>query len=69
MSAVSRPRPAVQARPRVSWRRPARLAVRYVLLVAILGAPNAGKSSLLNALAGREAAIVSARAGSTAAPA
>lgn len=36
MSAVSRPRPAVQARPRVSWRRPARLAVRYVLLVAIL---------------------------------
>lgn len=33
--------------------------------VAILGAPNAGKSSLLNALAGREAAIVSAQAGTT----
>lgn len=33
--------------------------------VAILGAPNAGKSSLLNSLVGREAAIVSARAGTT----
>ncbi len=33
--------------------------------VAILGAPNAGKSSLLNAMAGREAAIVSHRAGTT----
>lgn len=33
--------------------------------VAIVGAPNVGKSSLLNALAGREAAIVSARAGTT----
>lgn len=33
--------------------------------VAILGAPNAGKSSLLNRLAGRDAAIVSARAGTT----
>ena len=33
--------------------------------VAILGAPNAGKSSLLNRLAGRAAAIVSARAGTT----
>jgi tRNA modification GTPase len=34
-------------------------------MVAILGAPNAGKSSLLNALVGRDAAIVSARAGTT----
>ena len=33
--------------------------------IAILGAPNAGKSSLLNRLAGREAAIVSAQAGTT----
>ncbi|MBC7952085.1 MAG: tRNA uridine-5-carboxymethylaminomethyl(34) synthesis GTPase MnmE [Rhodospirillaceae bacterium] len=33
--------------------------------IAILGAPNAGKSSLLNRLAGREAAIVSATAGTT----
>jgi tRNA modification GTPase len=33
--------------------------------IAIVGAPNAGKSSLLNALARREAAIVSERAGTT----
>jgi tRNA modification GTPase len=33
--------------------------------IAILGAPNAGKSSLLNFLARRDAAIVSARAGTT----
>ena len=33
--------------------------------IAILGAPNAGKSSLLNALAQREAAIVSPTAGTT----
>lgn len=33
--------------------------------VAIMGAPNAGKSSLLNALARREAAIVSPTAGTT----
>lgn len=39
--------------------------LREGLAIAILGAPNAGKSSLLNALAGRDAAIVSARAGTT----
>ncbi|MDA5192388.1 tRNA uridine-5-carboxymethylaminomethyl(34) synthesis GTPase MnmE [Govanella unica] len=39
--------------------------LRDGLTVAILGAPNAGKSSLLNALARREAAIVSDRAGTT----
>jgi tRNA modification GTPase len=39
--------------------------LREGLVFAIIGAPNAGKSSLLNALAGREAAIVSARAGTT----
>jgi tRNA modification GTPase len=39
--------------------------LREGLWAAIVGAPNAGKSSLLNALAGREAAIVSATAGTT----
>lgn len=40
-------------------------ALREGLRIAILGAPNAGKSSLLNALARREAAIVSPQAGTT----
>ncbi len=39
--------------------------LRDGLHIAILGAPNAGKSSLLNRLAGREAAIVSGIAGTT----
>lgn len=39
--------------------------VRDGFEVAILGAPNAGKSTLLNALAGREAAITSEHAGTT----
>lgn len=39
--------------------------VRDGYRVAIIGAPNAGKSSLLNALAGREAAIVSPIPGTT----
>lgn len=47
------------ARPPVGER------LREGLQVAILGPPNAGKSSLLNALAGRDAAIVSERAGTT----
>lgn len=44
---------------------PAGERLREGLRIAILGAPNAGKSSLLNALARREAAIVSERAGTT----
>ncbi|WP_370399640.1 tRNA uridine-5-carboxymethylaminomethyl(34) synthesis GTPase MnmE [Sulfitobacter sp. JB4-11] len=39
--------------------------IRTGFEVAILGAPNAGKSTLLNALAGREAAITSEIAGTT----
>ena len=39
--------------------------LRDGLRVVLLGAPNAGKSSLLNHLTGREAAIVSAVAGTT----
>ncbi|MBV8548241.1 MAG: tRNA uridine-5-carboxymethylaminomethyl(34) synthesis GTPase MnmE [Alphaproteobacteria bacterium] len=39
--------------------------IRDGLSIAILGAPNAGKSSLLNKLAAREAAIVSPIAGTT----
>ncbi|TCS30728.1 tRNA modification GTPase [Acidomonas methanolica] len=39
--------------------------VRRGVTVVIAGAPNAGKSSLLNALAGYEAAIVTRRAGTT----
>lgn len=39
--------------------------LRAGLSVAIIGAPNAGKSTLLNRLAGRDAAIVSEEAGTT----
>lgn len=41
------------------------LRLRDGLAVAIAGPPNVGKSTLLNALAGREVAIVSAQAGTT----
>lgn len=39
--------------------------IRDGLTIAVIGPPNAGKSSLVNALARREAAIVSATAGTT----
>jgi tRNA modification GTPase len=39
--------------------------VREGYRIALVGAPNAGKSRLLNALAGRDAAIVAATAGTT----
>ena len=39
--------------------------IRQGYRIALIGAPNAGKSTLLNALAGREAAIVTAQAGTT----
>ena len=39
--------------------------VRDGITVALIGPPNAGKSSLLNRLAGRDAAIVSTEAGTT----
>ncbi|GGF32545.1 tRNA modification GTPase MnmE [Aliidongia dinghuensis] len=39
--------------------------LRDGLSVALIGPPNSGKSSLMNALAGRDAAIVSAHAGTT----
>jgi len=39
--------------------------LRGGVMIAIIGAPNAGKSSLLNALAARDAAIVSEEAGTT----
>lgn len=39
--------------------------LRGGIQVAVIGAPNAGKSSLVNALAGRDVAIVSAMAGTT----
>ena len=39
--------------------------IRAGLDIAIIGAPNAGKASLINSLAGREAAITSSEAGTT----
>lgn len=46
-------------------RGPAGARLRSGLTVALVGPPNAGKSTLVNALAGRDVAIVSERAGTT----
>jgi tRNA modification GTPase len=57
---------AVLAREIDDWlARPSGERLRDGVRVALAGPPNAGKSTLLNALAGREAAIVSPRAGTT----
>lgn len=49
-----------------AWlKRPRAERMRDGVTVAIAGPPNAGKSTLINALAGREAAIVSPQAGTT----
>lgn len=54
---------------RTEWRdwlaRPRAERLRDGITVAIAGPPNAGKSTLINALAGRDAAIVSPQAGTT----
>lgn len=44
---------------------PARERLRHGFEVALLGAPNAGKSSLMNAIARRDVAIVTEQAGTT----
>jgi tRNA modification GTPase len=53
---------AIEAHLQDGWRGE---RLRDGFKIAILGAPNAGKSTLLNALARREAAIVSEEAGTT----
>ena len=57
--------PALQAELSEALSDDTGLRLRDGLRVALVGPPNAGKSSILNMLAGRAAAIVSARAGTT----
>ncbi|HEY0594689.1 tRNA modification GTPase, partial [Sphingopyxis sp.] len=63
--ALSRDVEALASEIRGFLARPSGERLRDGIRVALAGPPNAGKSTLLNALAGREAAIVSPRAGTT----
>ena len=69
-TSCKRPMPAASSRGcAASWTRccraPTRVLLREGIKVVIAGQPNAGKSSLLNALAGAELAIVTPIAGTT----
>tara|TARA_B100000963_G_scaffold38019_1_gene28370 strand:+ start:2486 stop:3670 length:1185 start_codon:yes stop_codon:yes gene_type:complete len=57
--------PALQAELSEALSDDTGLRLRDGLRIALVGPPNAGKSSILNMLVGRAAAIVSARAGTT----